>query len=500
MISPKAEAVATPTLQSVGLIVGYTVLLTTLSLFRWQHWFATGWDLGFYQQGLWALWHRGPGAYSSMTGEPVIADTASFVLWLLAPFYHFLGTRFLLVLQSFSLGLGYWWIQQIGHDLEVSSAQSRLVGLVYLLFPALLAANLYDFHPDVLAVPLLFAAVHYALKERWLAYAVAVFLALTVKDMVAVAVVGLGISLVWGSARRVQMIGAATIVAGLAWLFATTAYLIPLLAGHPMSQWSAYYGQYGATPIQGVKTLLSHPWRFFGWAMAKRPWEYLVWIFGPLLGIVGLGVRKVGREARWIIAGLVVLEINCLSRFPAQTSPFDQYSLFALPSLFVSGLVGIRASSTWAATMKGPKGRFSRMMAMVESRRLAVALSISGIFLLVMAWHLHDTTWHGTPPNQPQLRYAASLIPRSSPVVAQNFLVPHTANRADVAVANTLGSVVLKRGTYVFLDEKFSTGTTPPAMVAQWTGFFAKHEKPIYRKDGVSLFKIVRTVPTGAPA
>lgn len=435
-----------------------------------------------------------------MTGEPVIADTASFVLWLLAPFYHFLGTRFLLVLQSFSLGLGYWWIQKIGQDLGVCSAQSRLVGLVYLLFPALLAANLDDFHPDVLAVPLLFASVHFALKERWLAYAVAVFLALTVKDMVAVAVIGLGISLVWGSGRRVRLIGAATIVAGLAWLFATTAYLIPLLAGHPMSQWSAYYGQYGATPIQGVKTLLSHPWQFFGWATAKRPWEYLVWIFGPLLGIVGLGVRNVGRGARWIIAGLIVLEVNCLSRFPAQTSPFDQYSLFALPSLFVSGLVSVRASSTWAAAMKVPKGRFSRMMAMVESRRLPVALSISGVFLLVMAWHLHDTTWHATPPNQPQLRDAALLIPRSSPVVAQNFLVPHMANRSDVAVANTLGSAVLPRGTYVFLDEKFSTGTTPPQMVGKWTRFLAKHEQPIYRKDGVSLFKIVRTVPTGAPA
>ena len=458
-------------------VAAYTVVLTGLCLFRFQHWFATGWDLGFYQQGLWAIWHHGLWARSSFIDEPVLADTASFVLWPLAPLYHYLGTDFLLLLQTFSLGLGYWWIQQIGNDLGVSRVMATVVGVLYLLFPALLAANLYDFHPDVLAVPLLLAAIHYAMKEKWVAYVIVVVLALAMKDMVAVAVIGLGLSLILGRDRGPKVWGLVTVAVGVGWLFGTTAYLIPLLSGHAMNQWSAYYGQYGSTPIQGAETILGHPWLIFGWAVETRPWEYLIWIFGPMLGILGLGRRSFDRDWRWLAGALLVLEINCLSRFASQTSPFDQYSLFALPSLFVTALVVVKSVPwDWAAW------------------RTRGAVGISLLFLLVMAWHLHDTTWRGWPSNRPELVQATAMIPKAVPVVAQNFVLPHVSNRGKAIDANTLGSKKLVIGTYVVLDPEFSTGNTPKALVRSWTTLLSQKARLVYGKDDVYLFKIVHSL------
>lgn len=461
-------------------VLFYTAALTSASAFRFQSWLAEGWDLGFYQQGLWVIFHHGLWAESTLGGKPVIADTASFILWILSPLYQVGQTGFLLALQSFALGLGFWWLLRIGEDLGVPPRTARMVGVIYLLYPALIAANLYDFHPDALAVPLLLAAVHFSLKRRWLAYAGAILFALAVKDMVAIAVAGIGVSLLCGPERRERLAGAATLIGAAAWLTGTTAYLIPLLSHAPMMQWASYYGQYGHTPAAGARDLVQHPQLFFTWVRSERAWEYLIWILGPLF-VVLTAVRRWSWDGwRWIVSALFILEANLLSRFASQTSPFDQYSLFAIPGLFVTALALLRRIE------RNPGGRLQK-----------VAGAVSVAFLLVMVYHLHETTWHARPAHITALQAAAAAIPGRAPVVAQNFVLPHVANRTILEDTNMLGTIPLKAGTYVVLDPQFTTGNTPTTLVTEWDRFLARSQRTVYAQDGISVYEIVRPVPAG---
>lgn len=445
-----------------GWVLGYAALFTVLSVLRYQLWIATGWDLGYYEQGMWALYHQGLGAIATMSGYPVLADSASFVLILLSPFFVWFGVGFLLVLQSFALGLGYWWIQKLGRHFGIDQRRRQLIGLAYLCYPVVVASNLYDFHPDVLAVPLLFAAIYYAETRAWVRYAVAIVGALLIKDMVAIAVAGVGLVLF---GRKQWIPGLITVVAGLAWLFLATSWFIPWLVHHPMSQWLEYYGQWGNTPLQGLRFLATHPWDFLRWSLEVRNWEYLVWIVGPLFLFV-VPRRPMRQTLLWLIPAILILETNLLSRFPSQTFPFDQYSLFAVPFLFVS-------LCAWPSAANG----FSKK-----------ALIPSAAFLLVLAYHLHVTTWRSFPSDVDTLAVAISKIPPTAPVIAQNFVIPHVARRAAVYDLNQWSSVQGKTPPYVLIDSSFSTTGKVGYGVIHEVSAALKHHSPIFHAGSVTLY------------
>ena len=450
----------------------YTTVLASLSALRFQTWLATGWDLGLYGQGLWAIWHHGLLAPSSVTGLPIVAQSGGFILWALAPLYHLGGVGFLLVLQAFSLGMGYYFIDRIGADLEMPARTRHVLGLVYLANPIVWAANLDDFHPVVLGIPLLFAAVHFALCRRWGAYALALAGALISGDVaaMALAVVGLGIALAVSPGRR-DLIAAGLLaaLAAAAWLMVSTEWIIPHWTHQ--SYWLPYYRAFGATPQAALKTLSGQPWRLLGWLEALRPWEYLVWVGGPV-GAFWLFRGRL-RDLSWLAGPLLVAEYNGLSGNPGLTSPFDQYSLAMVPGLLLTALFLARRV-TWRPSWK------------MRWRGL-----IPAVFLLVTLLHLHETTWRSAPPNAAALAAAAARVPAHRPVVAQNFIMPHLANRAALYDTNQLGTIPLKRGTVVVTDTAYTTDNTPPALLTAWIHRLGRTQKVLYQKGGVSAFAIV---------
>ncbi len=450
----------------------YTAVLTSLSALRYQTWLATGWDLGLYGQGLWAIWHHGLLGVSSVTGLPIVAQSGGFILWGLAPWYHLGGVGFLLVLQSFCLGLGYYFIYRLGGDLEMSPPTRHVLGLVYLANPVLWAANLDDFHPVVIGVPLLFAAVHFALNRRWGAYALVLTGALVSGDVaaMALAVIGLGIALAVSPGRRdLVAAGLLTAFGAAAWLALSTDVIIPHWTHQ--SYWLPYYRGFGPTAEAAVGALARQPWLLFGWLEALRPWEYLIWVGGPV-GSFWLFRGRL-RDLSWLVGPLLIVEYNGLSGNPGQTSPFDQYSLALIPALFLTALfVGRRVTwrSGWIFRWRG---------------------LIPVAFLLVTLVHLHETTWRNAPPNALNLNAAAALVPTDRPVVAQNFIMPHFANRARLYDTNQLGTVALSRGTVVVTDTAYSTANTSPTLLAGWIARLTRTQKVLYQAGGVDVFRVV---------
>ncbi len=456
--------------------LGYTAILSTLTVLRYHVWLATDGDMGFNMQALWLLSHRGLLAVSTYTGHPVLADAASYILVLLAPFYSVGGVGFLLLLQAFALGLGYVLIRRIAEHLGVESRWAHLVGVVYLIYPTVLGANLFDFHPDVLAVPLLFAAVLAALEERWFWYAAALILALSVKDTVPIVVIGLGVTLL---VRRRWLAGVATVLAGASVLGLDVLVVIPHLLHGTMTQWLSYYGGLGATPSAFLAHVLRDPLVLAAWVKSVRNWEYIVWILGPVAVLLASGRHRV-LGAFWIPA-LLLLEANLLSSSGVTTDPFNEFSLLAVPFIFVVVLESLSHVQMGGAKLRG------------------AALALPVLLLLVFVWHVHAPDWSDRPGNSQALTAASALIPQDAPVVAPNVLAAYFADRAQIYMPSAVVGRTLRKGTYVVFDasdplaivDPDSAGTDRTVRKAVSAVGVAQ---VIYNQDQVTVYKLIRPV------
>ena len=463
--------------------LGYTAILSTVTVLRYHVWLATGWDMGFNLQALWLLAHRGVLAVSPYIGHPVLADAASYILVLLAPLYSVGGVGFLLVLQAFALGLGYVFARRIAERLGVAPQWAHLVGALYLIYPTVLGANLYDFHPDVLAVPLLFAVIWTALEEKWIWYAVLLLFALLVKDTMPIVVVGLGITMLL---RRNWTVGVLTLLAAVGTLGLDVLVVIPRLLHGTMTQWLTDYGGLGATPSDFVLHVVRDPLVLVAWARQVRSWEYLAWILGPVAVLVALG-RGRALSAFWVPV-LFMLETNLLANSGITTDPFNQYTLFAVPFLFAVVLEGIAGAE----------------LANPAWRRAAGVLPL--IFLLMFVWHVHGPDWSDQPANSRALTAAADMIPRDARVVAPNVLAAYFADRAwEGLPANVIGTT-LPKGTYVIFNATDPLALVDPDPAGSDGAVLravsrAGYAKIIYRRDHVIVYKVNRPVaitPRGA--
>lgn len=434
-------------------VLGYTAILTTLSVLRYDLWLATGFDLGLYEQGLWLIWHEGLRAVSSFTGHPLLVFQAAYLLIPLALLYHLGGTGALLALQAFSLGLGYVLIRRIGQTLGIGDRTCHLVGMIYLLYPVVLGSNLFDFHPVTLAVPLLLGAIHAALRQRPLASAIYVALALLTADVLVVPVLLLGLALVLQGRMRP---GLAAVGVGLGVGLLDGLVVLPHLGGPPASL-SALLG------VAGIAT--QSPW--LAWVHDLRAWEYLVWLAGPALGLLLAGWR--GLWNAWWLPALAVVAINLGSGSIAATSPFNQLSLPAVPFVVLGLLAALRLRRA------------------APPRWLVFAPALA--FLAVFGWHQLRTNWHALPHNITQLATEAAAVPPLAPVVAQNFALPQLANRAVALLPGALTRHPLPAGSYVLLQPGTSTGTTPPALVRMLEQALSRKGVAVtlYAKGGVML-------------
>ena len=454
-------------------VFGFTAILTTLSVLRYDLWLATGFDLGMYEQGLWLIWHEGIKAASSFTGHPLLGLQAAYMLVPLALVYHVGGTGALLALQSLSLGLGYLLLRRIGETLGLPDRTAHLVGAVYLIYPVVLGSNLFDFHPVVLAVPLLLAAVHAALRRRLLTSAIWLVLALCAADTLAIPILFLALALLL---RR--QTGAGLVAAGTAVAFALLDGLVILPhVGGPAA------GVRGVLAAAGIPAGTA---RLVQWPHSLRSWEYLIWMLGPLAGLLLGGWRR-ALNPFWLPA-LAVMTTNLASSAAAATSPFNQWSVSAVPFLFVAVLAALPDGKV---ALRHGKGRLRRLWLVGPAM----------VFLGVFGWHQLRTNWHTLPHRVAVLAAEATAVPADAPLVAQNFALPQFANRPLLLLPTLALRRALPAGTYILLEPSVTTGTTPATAIAALESQVGDIGRPsiLYQQSGIMLERTTAPVATGGP-
>jgi uncharacterized membrane protein len=396
-----------------GGAVAYATGLAALSLVRHRALLTGIWDLGYYAQLTWQLAHAQL-PRSSVWHDAPWGNHATFILVAVAPFLGLApDPATLLVLQSLALSLGAIPTYMLGRRVWGTPHAGLAVAVAYLLYPPLQFANLFDFHADTFATPLLLAAFAalFAGRVGW-AVAWAALLIFVKEDIALVAACfGLYVAITQRRAAGLILTGVAAVAFGLlVWIVIPGWIQTPYLA--LFNRWP----DLGRTPLELVLSPVLQPAVFFGTLLQPERLGYLALLVVPLAGLPLLAPEV-------LAVGLLPLASNFLSSVEAQYTIRAHYTAALTPILVVATVVGGFRLGTWLE--RTGVSRRSVLAALIA------ASSVASLAFSPMPWSwdafARKQFWNAAP--RVGLPRLASVVPPDASVSAANHLGAHFALR-----------------------------------------------------------------------
>jgi uncharacterized membrane protein len=394
------------------LTVAAAAAYAAVSMYRFNHFGANGFDLGIQDQTVWGYGQLQV-IPNTVEGVPnLLADHFNPILVVLAPFRRLWDSAgALLVAQAILLAIAgipiyLWAAQRLG----------RLAGLAfqasYLVFWGVLAGVMFDFHHVVFAVPAISAALYATLnRHNRLLWAMVAVMMLTREDLaLTVAALGLYMAVV----QRRWVLGAALAVLNGAWLVLLLDAVMPALGGTPYQHWT--YQALGTGPVSAFVFLVEHPLKSL--ELLVTPVQKLrvgigtlaTWIFVPLLSPI-----------------LIVAVPSFLERFWSTSSDLwsfhFQYSMLPAPILAFAAIDGA------ARLGRLPLGRTARAAATL----IPLGALLASIFLSAFVVRpLAELGTYVSDAAATQIQQCIDEIPQGASVAATDALVPHLTSRREI--------------------------------------------------------------------
>lgn len=296
-------------------------------------------DLGFFDQAVWLI-SQGQTPISSLRDFHVLADHASVILYPLALFYVVLpDPHTLLAVQSIVLALGAWPVHRLALGAGLSERQSLAIAAAYLMYPFVLTANLFDFHPETIAMPAILMAILAARENKRISFCIWIAIVLACKEVMGLTVAMMGIWLLFSERKRFH--GTVALVAGTVWFIFALKFIVPYFGDGRQPSGMNYYGYLG-TSLEGIiKTILTQPYKVLSRVFSLDGIKYMVILVAP--AIWGLHYRTLAP----LIVCLPVIGLNLLSTNPMLRSPFYQYSLPMVPFFFLAIILAVSTDRAW---------------------------------------------------------------------------------------------------------------------------------------------------------
>lgn len=407
MSVPDEPSSSQPDRQLVWLIVGSSLVLFACSSVRHVLFQSTAFDLGFFDQATYLI-SQGQPPVVSFWGFHVMGGHADWILYAIAGLYRlYPSVYWLLAIQAIALSLGALPTWYLARQAGVSSAQAQAIAIAYLLYPLIFNINLFDFHPEVIAVPLLLASVLAARQQRVGWFVGCIVLILGCRDALALTVIFMGLWLIrWEKRPR---LGAIAISLGIAWFLIATKVVIPAFRpGGVESVWRfAYLGN--SLPEIALNLVLK-PHVVLPALVTLPNLAYLLLLFAPIAW--GLSWRHLAP----LVPILPTLGMNLLSTVDQQKDLLHQYSLPAVPFLLLAAIAAVAAGQSWLH-----RPRAIILFALVGF----LALAKFGYFTSRYLQSLD--TWQAT-------RSAVSQMESAESVLTTAWIVPHVTHRPMVKV------------------------------------------------------------------
>jgi len=434
--SPQHRIALRPEWAVIGAMLLYASYFSAYSIQKHLAFQTFGYDFSFYIQ---SLWNTLQGQFLRMTAWPgsehffLVVHFAPSMLLLVPLYALWTCPACLLVIQSVAVASAAWPVFRITDK----NLQDAWLGVgyacVYLLYPAIQAANLFDFHEITLAAPLLAWAWYVAQRNHWLAFGAIAAIAAGFREEAALTLFIMGFLLSLPRATRKAgvwtMIGTAIWLVLVSWLiFGRTTTLgtkiLPRLG-------------LGSSPGEIAANLVFHPAQ--AWAVVWRTEKasYLLHLFAPV------GYLAILAPATLALA-LPTLSINLVGAWQALYSS-SQYHYNAPLAAFV-----VLSAADGSACLAGFLARHTKF-----SRRFLTYLLFGYVASLSLGYHFKlDYLPYSPRFRWPQVtthhrlgEQIAQSIPTTASVSAQNQLAPHVSHRRTVYVFPYVGDA-----DYVFLD------------------------------------------------
>lgn len=359
----------------------YAVNFGALSLLQHAAFQTHAADLGNMDQPIWNTLHgrfveetKDDGTQSTRLTdhvEPIFALVS-------LSFLVYDGVESILVLQTVAIALGALPVYWLACRRLKSDWAGVSFALVYLLFPALQAANLTEFHAVPLAVAPLLFAFFFIERGNPLGMWVAAMLALSVKEEIALPVFMLGLYAALsgrgkGCDDKLSPVhGVALSLVSLAWFGLTTFIVIPHFSQSGQSVYVGRYESLGGSFSGALRTGLTQPWKVALLLLQGDRLNYLAGLlagagFAPLFWPLAL------------LMGAPILLANLLSDYPAMFSGEFHYSAPVVPFMVIGAIYGMvwvsdRLAQVVKRWLRQPESRWGQRSSIVAALTLWVLL------------------------------------------------------------------------------------------------------------------------------
>jgi uncharacterized membrane protein len=452
-LSSDAEVQARSLLAAmVGL---YVAVFGFLSWRSQSQYFTTGFDIGIHDQAIW-LAANGHSTFDTVRGLGYFAENVNLISMALVPFYWLgAGPHFLIVVNTLALGCAAIPLWLIARDRLESPLLALIPAACYLLYPTTGFLNWWGFHPDTLAILPLFYAWWFAIRGRWLPYAVCAVIAMSCKEDMALSVLTMGLAVAFwsgfrrdlpvdggrdhatknggggrvvrwregrGTAGRIvtavtsadgrRQAGLLSVLVAATWFEICTKIILPMNNFGLPPFYSSYFWSLGRTPPEVIGNAVSHPSRVVKLATLSTRKTYYVQMFAPVGFLVVLALPA-------FVVGLPQFGINVIDQGELGATITSQYSTLVTVGVFLATVEAL-----WFIHR-----HWNRLL------RAACTLLIFTTAASTVAWgitpigvHFHNW-WPARNPRATQISAALKLLPASAGVAVTYNLTPQITHR-----------------------------------------------------------------------
>jgi uncharacterized membrane protein len=418
---------------TVGLMaLAYAVVFSWLSIARHRAFASGRFDLGNMEQAIWSTL-QGRLLESTETGGEQFSRFGAHVdpiLVVLAPLYAVWSSpEALLVAQAAIVATGAIPAFLLGRRWLGDDRLGLAVAAVYLLYPPLQFATLFDFHPVTLAAPLLLFCIWAAEVGAYVPRAIFGTLAALTQEQVGLALIGLAL---WMAVRHPERRRAAGVMAAAAaaWVVVSVAVIIPrfsLTGGNPQIR---RYDALGEGEGGVLASLFTRPWEAVEVLATPGRAAYLLLLLLPLLALSLLAPLL-------LLPAVPQLLINLLAADgPPQTIHYH-YAAVLTPFLIASATLGL-------ARLRGRERPAWISHALARPGRVAAGAVAAGVLAGVLLgplpfWRQLPVGYNGVShhaftrdAHAQAMARAVALVPPDASVSASNSAGAHLSGRRRI--------------------------------------------------------------------
>jgi uncharacterized membrane protein len=450
------------------LFAGAAATLFLLTSARHALFLSTSHDLGFFDQAVYLISTLHTPVVSFL-GSHVLGDHAAVILYAIAPFYRIWpDVHWLLAVQAAALAAGVFPISRLAKDAGLDEKDSLTLAGIYLASPFLFNANLFDFHPEVIAVPALLGAVLAARRRNLLTFAALVVVSLACKEIIGLTVLALGLWLGLGERRRTE--GAVAVVLGSAWFLVATFWVIPHFAGHRASGFDRY-GYLGHDLPNMVLNVVANPWLLGSRFCSLNTLVYLVRIAFPFAWSLRWGCLAP------LFGALPTILLNVLANYGGQRNLEFQYTLPILPFLMLTAIKSRSSGRSWLRSRRALLWWAGAAFLLLGNVRAPVSRALKSL------------------PTAGAMAEAVRLVDGPGAVLTTAEAAPHLTHRATVVDTDiSAPPATLDAFNYILLNVRRPGWRSNATFAAQLVRRAEENRAFVrrYAKNGVYLFTRAR--------